>query len=114
MATGKRKIMPRTNEMMERREFMKLLVGAGGCAMAGGCFSPAAAKVPALAGDFAWGVLLHLGSNMWGDWKPDPAAVPVSAEEERRLFPDLSQRVRIQYYSWSRWRGGYRSEDFPS
>ena len=88
MATGKRKIMPRTNEMMERREFMKLLVGAGGCAMAGGCFSPAAAKVPALAGDFAWGVLLHLGSNMWGDWKPDPAAVPVSAEEERRLFPD--------------------------
>ena len=26
-------------------------------------------------------VLLHPGRNMWGDWKPDPAAVPVSGRE---------------------------------
>ena len=71
-----------------RREFMQLLAGAGGCAMLSGCLSGSAAKAPAIAGDFAWGALLHLGSNMWGDWKPDLKGVPSSAEEERRMYPD--------------------------
>ena len=72
---------------MDRREFMRLFAGAGGCAMVSGCLSGPAAKAPAIAGDFAWGALLHLGSNMWGDWKPDLKGVPSSAEEERRHYP---------------------------
>ncbi len=73
---------------IDRRGFLELMAGAGGCFAAGGCLSGAAVKAPAIAGDFAWGALLHLGSNMWGDWKPDLAGVPGSAEEERKMYPD--------------------------
>ena len=71
-----------------RREFMRLFAGASGYAMMSGGLSGSVAKAPAIAGDFAWGALLHLGSNMWGDWKPDLKGVPGSAEEERRMYPD--------------------------
>ena len=47
--------------MVDRREFMRLMAGAGGCAMTYGCLSGSAAKAPMIAGDFAWGALLHLG-----------------------------------------------------
>ena len=72
---------------VDRRGFIGLMAGAGAFA-AGGCLSSAATKAPAIAGDFAWGALLHLGSNMWGDWKPDLKGVPSSAEEERKMYPD--------------------------
>lgn len=70
---------------MDRREFMRLFAGAGGCAMVSGCLSGPAAKALAIAGDFVWGALLHLGTNMWGDWKPDLKGVPSSPK--RRHYP---------------------------
>ena len=73
--------------MIDRRDFMRLMAGAG-CAAAGGCLMGAPAKAPAIAGDTAWGALLHLGANMWGDWKPDLKGVPSSAEEEERMYPN--------------------------
>ena len=38
--------------------------------------------------DFVWGVLLHLGTNMWHDWNRDLVGIPSSLEEERRMYPD--------------------------
>ncbi|MBR4171061.1 MAG: hypothetical protein IKR48_05370 [Kiritimatiellae bacterium] len=72
---------------MDRRGFMKLMTWTGGAWM-GASLTGMAAKAPAIAGDFAWGALLHLGSNMWGDWKPDLAGVPSSAEEEEKMYPN--------------------------
>ena len=72
-----------------RREFIELLAGAVGGIVAGGCVSVPCGTAPALAGDFVWGALLHLGSNMWGDWDPDLKGIPSSLEDERRMFPDM-------------------------
>ena len=38
--------------------------------------------------DFVWGVLLHLGTNMWHDWNRDLVGIPSSLEEERKMYPD--------------------------
>ncbi|MBR3221999.1 MAG: hypothetical protein IKF72_07145 [Kiritimatiellae bacterium] len=35
--------------------------------------------------DMIWGMLLHLGSNMWGEWEN---GLPKSTEEERKRWPD--------------------------
>ena len=35
--------------------------------------------------DMAWGVLLHLGSNMWGEWEE---GLPKSPEEAQKRWPD--------------------------
>ena len=55
---------------MTRREFMQQAAFAGAGAMIGGC-GTFGDRAPAIAGDFAWGALLHLGFNMWGDWTFD-------------------------------------------
>ena len=91
-----------------RRGFIGMMAGAGGFAMSG-CLSSATAKAPAIAGDFVWGALLHLGSNMWGDWKPDLAGLPSSAEEERRMWPD--QKLNSNGVLPSRARNYLRAED---
>ena len=71
---------------MNRREFLgnAVLVGAG--TVIGGCVG---GRTTALAGDFAWGCLLHVGANMWGDWTFDGKRIPVSPEDERVKWPDL-------------------------
>ena len=77
--------------------------------MAGGCMTAAPAKAPAIAGDFAWGALLHLGANMWGDWKPDLKGVPSSLEEEQRMYPDT--KLNKHGVLPSRARNYLRAED---
>lgn len=83
--------------MNGRREFIFNAAMAGAGAMLGGCRSMSTAgTAPALAGDFAWGVLLHLGSNMWGDWTPD-GKYPTSIVEEREMFPNPKPRKNGSY-----------------
>jgi len=78
--------------MNNRREFIQRATMAGAAVMAGGCRGlMTGGSAPALAGDFAWGVLLHLGSNMWSDWTPS-GKYPTSREEEARMFPDRKPR----------------------
>ena len=81
--------------MNGRREFVVQAAAAVAGMALGGCRG-VRGTAPALAGDFAWGVLLHLGSNMWGDWTPD-GKYPTSAEEERRMFPDPKPRKNGSY-----------------
>jgi ABC-type polar amino acid transport system ATPase subunit len=75
---------------MNRREFIKAASLAGAGAVAGGCLtSRNKLCAPALAGDFAWGALLHLGCNMWGDWTPRgkyPQTKEEAEENARRLL----------------------------
>ena len=69
--------------MKTRRDFLNEgLLATAGLAV-GGCAS-APARAPAIAGDFAWGALLHLGTNIAGDWVPG-VRNPQSAEEEAEL-----------------------------
>ncbi|MBE6397243.1 MAG: twin-arginine translocation signal domain-containing protein [Lentisphaerae bacterium] len=70
-----------------RREFIKMATFAGGAAALGGCASPISGA-PVIAGDKAFGVLLHLGVNMWGDWTPDQSKIPASAEALAKMYPD--------------------------
>ena len=98
--------------MKTRREFLTNgMLAAAGASLAG-CATGGAAKAPALAGDFAWGALLHLGSNMWRDWVPGEA-YPTSAEEEARMVREgkiefKSSRLYCtrDYMStdWNSWR----------
>lgn len=71
----------------KRRDFLKMAACAGGSAIFGGCATKAV-SAPAIAGDMAFGVLLHLGCNMWGDWTHDQSRIPSSREEERRMQLD--------------------------
>ena len=48
-----------------RRDFIKMAALAGGAAAVGGC-ATSTSSAPAIAGDMAFGVLLHLGVHMWG------------------------------------------------
>ena len=69
---------------IDRREFVSMtaagaLVGCGSMDR-----TPCAEN---LAGDFVWGALLHLGSNMWGDWSPDVSKLPSSRDEETAMHP---------------------------
>ena len=69
--------------MSTRREFLTTGACAAGAALAG-CVSkkaPMGAVEPA----FSWGALLHLGSNMWGDWVAD-GKYPSSRQEEERMM----------------------------
>lgn len=70
-----------------RRDFLKMATLAGGAVAVGGCVTRAS-KAPAIAGSMAYGVLLHLGNNMWGDWTPDQSNIPASPAEETKMFPD--------------------------
>ena len=70
-----------------RRDFIKMAALAGGAAAIGGC-ATSASNAPAIAGDMAFGVLLHLGVHMWGDWTPDQSCIPNSPEEFARMYPD--------------------------
>ena len=96
--------------MNTRRDFIVGGACAAGAALAGCRTGQAAA--PALAGDFAWGALLHLGSNMWKDWTPD-GIYPKSAEEEAKLVADGKLEFKYSrlycnrdYMSvnWTSWR----------
>lgn len=83
--------------MINRRAFLSQTALAGACAAAGGCQGlTGGGRAPALAGDFAWGVLLHLGCNMWRDWVPGEK-YPESAEEEARMFPNVKPRKNGSY-----------------
>ena len=75
---------------MNRREFLRTSALAGAGAMLGGC-ATSSTTAPAIAGDFAWGVLLHLGFNMWNDWTPT-GKYPTSAEEDAKMFPTITKR----------------------
>ena len=89
---------------MERREFLKAAAFAGAGAIVGGCATDA--RAPAIAGDFMWGVLLHLGSNMWGDWTP-AGKYPKSLEDEANIKFDKSHLYQNRDYmsvDWSYWR----------
>lgn len=68
-------------------------MAAAGASLAG-CATGSSARAPALAGDFAWGALLHLGCNMWRDWTPDGVYPKSLAEEERMV-----REGRIKYGS---------------
>ena len=70
-----------------RRDFIKMTALAGGAAAVGGC-ATSASTAPAIAGDMAFGVLLHLGVHMWGDWTPDKSRIPNSPEELAKMYPD--------------------------
>lgn len=70
-----------------RRDFLKMAACAGGGALFGGCATKVA-NAPAIAGDMAFGVLLHLGCNMWGDWTHDQSRIPSSYEEDKKMYPD--------------------------
>ncbi len=63
-----------------RRDFLgTAALAAGG--LLGGC---ATGKATPARPDFAWGALLHLGSNMWDDYIIGPSDWAKSAEEEKR------------------------------
>ena len=69
-----------------RRDFIKGAALAGAGALVGGCALPRAQeRAPALAGNFAWGALLHLGFNMWGDWTPFEKYPQTMAEAEKLM-----------------------------
>ena len=99
--------------MKTRREFLKDgMMAAAGASLAG-CATGSSARAPALAGDFAWGALLHLGCNMWRDWTPD-GVYPKSREEELRMVKEgkiefKTSRIYCNrdYMSvdWTCWRG---------
>lgn len=44
--------------------------------------------VPAVDGGMSWGMLLHLGTNMWEEGAADWGGFPRSLEEERRTYPE--------------------------
>ena len=85
------------------------LAGAG--ALVGGCAGPRAqGSAPALAGNFAWGALLELGCNMWGDWTPF-GKYPQSKEEAEAL---MGKPVFNKLGHWSNWKpGNYFGTDVP-
>ena len=70
---------------MTRREFMRNTALAGAGAMFGGCAGfGGSGAAPAIAGDFVWGALLHLGFNMWLDWSFD-GKYPKTPEEAAKV-----------------------------
>ena len=82
-----------------RRDFLAMAAGGvlGGCATGG---------LDSIAGTppFSWGVLLHLGGNMWDDFEngPDDWA---KSEEEERLHPNPygpSGKRRSRYHCYLR------------
>lgn len=73
--------------METRREFLKAGFSAATGAVMTGCVTRHVARAQALAGDCAWGALLHLGSNMWKDWSPD-GKYPRSFAEERQMIKE--------------------------
>ena len=98
--------------MKTRREFLTNgMLAAAGATLAG-CATRGAAKAPALAGDFAWGALLHLGSNMWRDWTPEGVYPKSLAEEEQMVrdgkieFKSSHLYCNRDYFStdWASWR----------
>ena len=74
-------------KVQNRRDFIKMAALAGGAAAVGGC-ATSASTAPAIAGDMAFGVLLHLGVHMWGDWTADQSCIPNSPEEFAKMYPD--------------------------
>lgn len=96
--------------MNTRREFLKNGMFAAAGASLAGCATGGAAKAPALAGDFAWGVLLHLGSNMWRDWVPGET-YPASAEEEARMVREGKMEFKSSHLYGTR---DYMSTDWNS
>ena len=97
--------------MTGRREFMMGAALAGAGALVGGCAGPRAqGSAPALAGNFAWGALLELGCNMWGDWTPF-GKYPQSKEEAEAL---MGKAVFNELGHWSNWKpGNYFGTDVP-
>lgn len=106
--------------MSTRREFFSTGMLTAGAALSG-CVTKGFVRAPALAGDFVWGALLHLGSNMWSDWTPD-GVYPKSFEEESQWVRDGKLKFTKShlygtrdYFStdWQSWRkqvDGIKSE----
>lgn len=101
---------------LNRRDCLKGILGSTFVTAAGatltGCVTQGVARAPALAGDFLWGALLHLGNNMWMDWTPD-GIYPKSFEEEAQWvkdgklkFEETHLDCNRDYFStnWQSWR----------
>ena len=58
----------------------------------------------------AWGMLLHLGGNLWEEGGADWSKCPHSREEERRLFPD--HRLS-EYGTWPKVNRNYVRAEEP-
>ena len=92
------------NAKTTRREFLGTAAMAAG-GMLGGCATgglAGSAKLP----NFAWGALLHLGSNMWDDFDTGPDDWAKS-EEEEKLRPNPygpSGKRRSGYHCYLRCR----------
>lgn len=71
---------------IDRRTFIGMAAGAG-AGLVTGCGTPSV-KAPAIAGEMAWGMLLHLGTNMWSEGTADWSSLPRSLEEEIRMYPE--------------------------
>ena len=96
---------------MNRRDFIRNSVLAGAGAAVGGCVGGRwGGTAPAIAGDFAWGCLLHVGTNMWGDWTFDGRKNPASPEAERKMFPDQKLTAKGVLPSVTR---GYLKAELP-
>ena len=92
------------NAKSTRREFLGTAAMAAG-GMLGGCATGAGAGLAKLP-DFAWGALLHLGSNMWDDFDTGPDDWAKS-EEEEKLRPNPygpSGKRRSGYHCYLRCR----------
>jgi hypothetical protein len=70
-----------------RRDFLAASAVAGG-SLAMGAFASPCSAAPVPAGNMMYGVLLHLGGHMWGDWTFDASMIPGSPEELAKMFPD--------------------------
>lgn len=97
--------------MTNRRGFIRDAALAGAGALVGGCAGTRARDcAPALAGNFAWGALLHLGYNMWGDWTPR-GKYPQTKEEADAL---MGEPTFTKAGLWSnRKNGNYFGADVP-
>ena len=98
---------------MTRREFISQTALASAGALAGGC----AATRMAGPNDLCWGVLLHLGSNMWADWSPLKKYAK-SAEEAEKMRESLAEFKGKPLFrkngSYRIVRGDYLAADIPT
>ena len=92
-----------TNTVCDRREFLKMstlaaVAACTGCAGRRGLFG---------GEDFVWGDLLHLGMNMWCDWK-NPKPLGYGWDETVIRWP--SDTVRAEMPVWNAWTDAMAKE----
>ena len=83
------------DELTNRREFLGTLALGAGAAVCPRVFGAVSPKCN-------YGALLHLGSNMWGDFSEDPGQYAQSAEEEKiRPNPvNPGGKSKVSYHSY--------------